>query len=180
MGNNPSNFKGSRLPVESISWNDCQDYLSKLNKSVSSSYKFSLPTESQWEYACRAGTTTPFNFGVELNGDKANCDGNYPYGTETKGKYLEKTTVVGSYAANSWGIYDMHGNVWEWCKDWSGAYPSGSVTDPTGAINGSYRVYRGGGWSIDAEYCRSALRILSTPSVRNDHLGARLVLVSEN
>ncbi|MDR1486089.1 MAG: formylglycine-generating enzyme family protein [Planctomycetaceae bacterium] len=177
MGNNPSNFKGSRLPVEQVSWEDCQGYVSELNSAVSSDYKFSLPTEAQWEYACRAGTTTPFSFGSVLNGDKANFDGNYPYGTDTKGKYLAKTTVVGSYAANAWGIYD---NVWEWCKDWYGAYPSGSVTDPTGATDGSFRVFRGGSWNFNAEHCRSANRFNYSPSFRFNYLGVRLVLFSEN
>jgi len=105
MGNNPSHFKGSKkLPVEQVSWRDCQGFIQKLNglNIAPSGFRFSLPTESQWEYACRAGTTTPFHFGSVLNGDKANCDGNNPYGTSTKGKYLEKTSKVGSYDKINW------------------------------------------------------------------------------
>ena len=142
VGNNPSRFKGIKRPVEQVSWEDSQQYIQKLNSLLAgtpgapSGFKFSLPTEAQWEYACRAGTTTPFNFGSVLNGDKANCNGNYPYGTTTKGKYLQKTTEVGSYPANAWGLFDMHGNVWEWCSDWYGNYPSGAVTDLIGASMG--------------------------------------------
>jgi formylglycine-generating enzyme required for sulfatase activity len=178
-GNNPSKFKGSPLPVERVSWIDCQGYVSKLNNVVSSGYKFSLPTEAQWEYACRAGTSTPFNFGSVLNGNKANCAGNYPYGTGTKGKYWEMTTTVGSYSANGWGVYDMHGNVWEWCRDWYGDYPSGNVTDPTGVNNGSHRVSRGGSWCSNARSCRSTYRNYYMPTFRDSNLGCRLVLISE-
>ncbi|MDR1291187.1 MAG: formylglycine-generating enzyme family protein [Planctomycetaceae bacterium] len=180
MGSNPSYFKDSRLPVETVSWNDCQEYIRKLNILIPSDYEFSLPTEAQWEYACRAGSTTPFNFGSKLNGDKANCDANYPYGTLTKGTYLEKTASVGSYQANGWGLYDMHGNVFEWCNDWYGDYPVGSVTDPMGANNGSFRVYRGGGWLIGAEYGRSASRHFREPSYRNISFGLRCSLVEKN
>jgi formylglycine-generating enzyme required for sulfatase activity len=178
MGNNPSYFKGGRLPVEQVSWNDCQEYMRKLNALVSSDYdyEFSLPTEAQWEYACRAGRTTPFNFGSTLNGDKANCNGNYPYGTSTKGKYLDRTTSVGSYQANGWGLYDIHGNVCEWCSDWQGDYSTGSVTDPTGA-DGSDRVHRGGERNYGAGNCRSAYRHRSKPSAGYGYLGVRCSLV---
>ncbi|MDO4575234.1 MAG: formylglycine-generating enzyme family protein [Planctomycetia bacterium] len=117
MGDNPSYFKGSNLPVEKVSWDDCQKFCQKLR---SQGLNVQLPTEAQWEYACRAGTTTPFSFGSTLNGDKANCDGNYPYGASTEGTYLKKTAPVGSYSPNAWGLYDMHGNVYEWCADWKG------------------------------------------------------------
>ena len=180
MGNNPSRFKGKRLPVENVSWEDCQEYIGRLNRLEAKSLngtKFSLPTEAQWEYACRAGTTTPFHFGNTLNGDKANCNGNSPYGTTTKGRYLQKTSEPGSYPPNAWGLNDMHGNVWEWCSDWYGAYPSGDVTDPVGASTGSTRVLRGGGWDDLAKYCRSALRDYYEPSVRNGNTGLRLALV---
>jgi formylglycine-generating enzyme required for sulfatase activity len=185
MDNNPSNFKGVKLPVEIVSWDDCQEYIKKLNdtiarsdsKGIPAGFKFSLPTESQWEYACRAGTTTPFHFGSTLNGDKANCDGNYPYGT-TKGRNLEKTTDVGSYAANAWGLRDMHGNVWEWCSDRYGDYPSDAVTDPTGAVEGPLRVFRGGSWGGGAKYCRSADRSYFGSSHRDYFVGIRLSLVS--
>jgi len=184
MGSNPSKFKGLNFPVENVSWNDSQEYIEKLNAllegtpGVPAGFKFSLPTEAQWEYACRAGTTTPFNFGSTLNGDKANCDGNNPYGTSTKGKYLQQTTAVGSYPANAWGLYDMHGNVREWCQDWYENYASGVVTDPMGASTGSIRVLRGGSWDSSAEHCRSAFRISSGPSSRGNRIGLRLSLVS--
>ena len=180
MGNNPSCYEGSKkLPVEEVSWDDCQEYIDKLNDLgiAPEGYCFSLPTEAQWEYACRAGTTTPFHFGDTLNGDKANCNGNYPYGTSTKGQYLRKTSEVGSYPANVWELYDMHGNVYEWCSDWYGDYPNGAVTDPTGASSGSSRVIRGGGWDFSAMGCRSAFRSDYDPSIRRNRLGIRLALV---
>ena len=180
MNDNPSNFKGDELPVEQISWNDCQKLIEKLNANSSklSGWKFELPTEAQWEYACRAGTETPFFWGSSLNGDKANCNGNYPYGTSIKGKYLEKTAPVKSYDSNKWGFYDMCGNVWEWCKDWYGDYPSGEATDPEGPNAGSDRVFRGGSWYFYAVFCRSAKRQGSIADGRYLNLGARLALVS--
>jgi len=183
MGNNPSYFKDSdQLPVEQVSWDDCQEYIKALNgmNLAPSGYKFSLPTEAQWEYACRAGTTTAYHFGETLNGDKANCSGNYPYGTTTKGTFLEKTSVVGSYPKNAWGLSDMHGNVYEWCEDWYGPYPSDLVTiDPIGASTCSYRVLRGGSWDDDAWYCRAAYRRFNVPSYRSNFIGLRLSLVRE-
>ena len=172
MGSNPSYFKGDDLPVEAVSWKDCQKFCKKC---AQLGFPVQLPTEAQWEYACRAGSTTAYFWGNALNGDKANCDGNYPCGTTTKGPYLEKTTPVGSYQPNSWGLYDMHGNVWEWCQDWDGDYPSGGVTDPTGPSSGSSRVYRGGSWSDGARNCRSAIRHNLAPGDRGNILGFRLV-----
>ena len=174
MGNLPDcGFKGDDLPVERVSWNDCQEFCKKCK---SLGMPVQLPTEAQWEYACRAGSTTAYFWGNALSGDKANCDGNHPCGTTTKGKYLEKTTPVGSYEANAWGLYDMHGNVWEWCADyWNKEYPSGSVTDPVGPSTGSYRVYRGGSWSSYARCCRSACRSCYGPGYRSYFLGFRVV-----
>ena len=181
MRNKPSNFKGDELPVERISWEEAVTFckrLSEMPEEKKAGRKYRLPTESEWEYACRAGTTTPYHFGSQLNGRQANCDGTVPYGTETKGPYLEKTSPVGTYPANTWGLCDMHGNVWEWCSDWFGGY-SGSVTDPSGPATGSYRVCRGGGWNdVDAVYCRSANRDGFVPSDRNVCLGFRLALSS--
>jgi formylglycine-generating enzyme required for sulfatase activity len=177
MGNNPSHFKGDKLlPVENVSWDETQAFCLKLKEITQA--PFGIPTESQWEYACRAGTTTPYHFGNQLNGTQANCDGNVPYGTETKGPDLKKTTPVGKYPANAWGLYDMHGNVWEWCSDWYGEHPTGSVTDPIGPATGSGRVRRGGGWRNDAVYCRSASRIWFVPSYRIINLGFRVALSS--
>ncbi len=177
MGNNPSYFKGDKLlPVENVSWDDTQAFCLKLKEITQA--PFGIPTEAQWEYACRAGTTTPFHFGSQLNRRQANCDGIVPYGTDTEGPNLKKTTPVGKYPANAWGLYDMHGNVWEWCSDWHGDYPTGSVTDPIGPSTGSIRVNRGGCWFNDAVNCRSAIRGWFGPSNRNYLLGFRVALSS--
>ncbi len=146
MGKNPSYFKGAMLPVETVSYDDALEFCQKLSdlpaeKAVGRKYR--LPTEAEWEYCSRAGTSTPFHFGTEMKGTQANCDGNFPYGTTEKGPYLEKTSPVGSYPANAWGLHDMHGNVWEWCQDWYGDYPHGAIKDPQGGINGGRRVLRG-------------------------------------
>ena len=180
MGTNPSHFKGDNLPVETVSWDDATEFCRKLTERLPEGIKASLPTEAQWEYACRAGTTTPFSFGGVLNGDKANCNGNCPYGTSTKGTYLERTTPVKSYDANPWGLYDMHGNVWEWCKDYYAEdYPSGTVTDPKGPYSASYRVYRGGFWYCYARGCRSACRDYGSPDVRDGSIGFRFLLICD-
>ena len=177
MGNNPSHFKGDKLlPVEKVSWDDTQAFCLKLKEITQA--PFGIPTESQWEYACRAGTTTPFHFGSELNGRQDNCDGTVPYGTDSEGPYLKKTTPVGKYQANAWGLYDMHGNVWEWCSDWHGDYPTGSVTDPIGPATGSGCVNRGGSWNRVAVSCRSASRRRYGPSIRLSFLGFRVALSS--
>ncbi len=167
MGNNPSHFKGSKdLPVEQVNWNDAVEFCDKLNaqESLPSGYRYALPTEAQWEYACRAGTTTPFHFGSTLNGTEANCNGTRPYGTEIKGSYLERTTVVGSYPPNAWGLYDMHGNVFEWCEDMYDA-------------SGSYRVNRGGSCGLDAAYCTAGFRGRAGPGLRLGRIGFRAASV---
>jgi formylglycine-generating enzyme required for sulfatase activity len=142
-----------------------------------------LPTEAEWEYACRAGTTTPFNSGDNLTTEQANYDGNYPYKKYPKGKYLEKTTPVGSYPPNAWELYDMHGNVWEWCQDWYGekyydeCKKKGIIENPPGPETGSSRVLRGGFWINGAQYCRSAYRPYVNPDYRSHSYGFRLVFV---
>ncbi|MDR2597120.1 MAG: formylglycine-generating enzyme family protein [Treponema sp.] len=136
---------------------------------------YRLPTEAEWEYACRAGTTTPFNTGNNITTSNANYDGNYPYNKNSKGTYRAKTTPVGSFAPNPWGLYDMHGNGWEWCWDWYGNYSSGSQTDPKGAVTGSDRVGRGGGYNSDGKNLRSAYRSNSYPYIRSIFIGFRLV-----
>jgi len=137
---------------------------------------YRLPTEAEWEYACRAGTTTPFSTGNNITTSQANYDGNYPYNNNAKGTYREKTTPVGSFAANRWGLYDMHGNVWEWCWDWYGEYKNEAQTNPTGAVSGASRVIRGGGWNSNAGgSVRSASRSDGYPSGRYANIGFRLV-----
>ena len=136
-----------------------------------------LPTEAEWEYACRAGTTTPFNTGRNLTTSQANYNGNYPYDGNAKGTYLERAQPVGSYSPNAWGLYDMHGNVLEWCSDWYGAYSSSAQTNPKGPDTGSFRVLRGGSWSYYAQYCRAAYRSSNAPGYSNNHIGFRLALV---
>ena len=178
MGTDPSHFKGAQNPVECVSWTECDEFCDKLSSKLG--LTLSLPTEEQWEYACRAGTTTAYSFGSSLNGQEANCNGNYPYGTSTKGPYLEKTVPVKSYAPNAWGLYDMHGNVMEWCQDWydSDYYAESPMSDPTGPSSGPYRVFRGGSWSDYAQGCRSSCRNGDTLGNGNTGLGFRVVLAS--
>jgi formylglycine-generating enzyme required for sulfatase activity len=175
MGDNPSHFKdcGNNCPVESVSWIDAQKIITKLNQKEKSDL-YRLPTEAEWEYTARAGTFSPFSFGNRLSTDQANYNGNYPYGNNPKGIYRGKTTPAGSFQANAWGVYDMHGNVWEWCADWYGDYPSKGVTDPQGPSSGSSRVLRGGSWILDSRYLRSACRFGHRPITRSGRIGFRL------
>ena len=179
MGTNPSFFKGDDLPVEQVSWDDAMEFCKGLSKRLPRGVKATLPTESQWEYSCRAGTSAPYWFGGELNGDKANCNGNYPYGVKQKGAYLGKTTPVKSYPPNPWGLFDMHGNICEWQLDFFGFYPTSPVVDPTGAEFASIRVHRGGCWSVGARRCRSAIRGGDAPSTRNSCIGFRFLLICD-
>ena len=176
MGDNPSEFEGENLPVECVSWYDAQKFCAELTKLLPEGLNASLPTESQWEYACRAGTTTPYSFGSVLNGDKANCDGRYPYGTEKKGTCRGETSPVKSYAPNPWGLYDMHGNVWEWTSDYHDLYPEGTVVDPKGPDSGFHPVVRGGVWVFGADYCRSAARVNGLAGCRGNSYGFRFLL----
>ncbi|MBZ0265914.1 SUMF1/EgtB/PvdO family nonheme iron enzyme [bacterium] len=172
MGNNPSNWKGDNLPVEQVSWNGCQEFIAKLNqRDPGKGYR--LPTEAEWEYACRAGTTTRFNAGESVS-DLARVgwySGNSEY----------KTHPVGEKMPNAWGLYDMHGNVWEWCSDWYDVfyYQNSPSSNPTGSISGSYRVLRGGSWNNIGRHCRSADRNWSEPSYRfSYYYGFRVVRAS--
>jgi formylglycine-generating enzyme required for sulfatase activity len=174
MGSNPSDFKGDDRPVEFVSWKDCQEFCEKLG--AKTGRRFRLPTEAEWEYACRAGTTTPFHFGETIFTNQANFDGDRTYGKGKKGVFRKETTPVGSFPANAWGLYDMHGNVAEWCQDRYGPYPSEAVKDPQGDLKGGARVLRGGSWGDDPRDCRAASRNWSAPADRDVNVGCRVVL----
>jgi formylglycine-generating enzyme required for sulfatase activity len=178
MGNDPSYFKGPRRPVEQVSWDDAMQFCETLTAIghrdgwLPENWKFTLPTEAQWEYACRAGTDTPFSYGSSSDASKMNFDGYNP----NKGVY-RRTVDVGSLGyCNQFGLYDMHGNVFEWCLDYYGAYTTGSVRDPFRAT-GTFRVMRGGSWYDGAQDCRSAFRRRHDPTNRGSIVGFRLALV---
>ena len=175
LGSNPSRFKGADRPVEQVSWEDCVAFCTKLRERTGKTFR--LPTEAEWEYACRAGTTTPFSFGATITPEQVNYDGNYPYGGASKGVYRQQTTAVGSFQANVWGLYDMHGNVWEWCADWYGSYEEGEqCSDPTEPAQGSGRVVRGGCWGSSGVYCTASNRVGFGPGNAFRSLGFRLIL----
>ncbi len=176
MGSNPAYFQDlPDHPVEQVSWNDVQQFIQAINTQFPD-LQARLPTEAEWEYACRAGTTTPFSFGDNITPEQVNYDGNFPYAGAEKGKYREKTVPVKSLPPNAWGLYEMHGNVWEWCADWYGDYPVDAVTDPSGRVTGYNRVLRGGAWIGDARRARSASRIWVGPGIRYFYIGFRLAL----
>jgi formylglycine-generating enzyme required for sulfatase activity len=176
----PSSFKGDQLPVENVSWYEAVEFCQRLSKWTGQVYR--LPSEAEWEYACRAGTTTPFHFGNTISTEVANYDGNYTYGQGIKGPYREKTTVVGSFkVANAFGLYDMHGNVWEWCQDhyhdsYTGAPADGSAWIDSDAKEDAHRMLRGGSWNNYPQFCRSACRYYYfNPDHHNDNIGFRVV-----
>ena len=166
MGSNPSGFKGDNLPVEEVSWNECQDFISKLNAMIGK--RFRLPTEAEWEYAARDGNKSR---GYQYSGSNTLGDVAWYSGNSSS-----RTHAVGTKQPNELGIYDMAGNVWEWCQDWYGSYSSSPQTNPTGAVNELYPVYRGGSWNSSARDCRTSYRDYFTPVFRNIDLGLRLVL----
>lgn len=173
MGNNPSHFKGEKtLPVENVSWEDCQEFCKRLREKDKKPYR--LPTEAEWEYACRAGTTTPFSFGDTLSTEQANYNGEEVYGKGKKGVYRAQTTPVGSFPANAWGLHDLHGNIWEWCQDRYGDYAPKEVVDPQGPSTGEARVVRGGARYNGPAFCRSAQRQWFLPGYRGSYIGCRL------
>lgn len=160
MGSNPSNFRDPRRPVERVSWNEVQEFLRRLN--ARSRFHYRLPTEAEWEYACRAGTKTEYAFGDRISKQQANFDGS-------------RTMRAGSFPPNRWGLYDMHGNVWEWCADEYCPYPSGTVRDPVNRCGSKFKVIRGGSFYFGADSARSALRYTHEPQLRGFSIGFRLV-----
>jgi formylglycine-generating enzyme required for sulfatase activity len=184
---NPSKFKGDNRPVETVSWYDAVEFCDRLSTHTKRQYR--LPSEAEWEYACRAGTTTPFHFGETITTDLANYNGEYSYGQGPKGVYRKETTAVGSFGvANNFGLYDMHGNVWEWClDDWHDNY-KGAPTDGSPWFNSDDKlsdksgraVMRGGSWFNDPPYCRSASRSYDNRDERDyiiSFIGFRVVCV---
>ncbi|MGF1513929.1 MAG: formylglycine-generating enzyme family protein [Elainellaceae cyanobacterium] len=175
----PSRFKGDNRPVEQISWNDAVEFCDRLSQQTEREYR--LPSEAEWEYACRAGTTTPFNFGETITPDLANYNGNYTYGSGPKGVYRQETTDVGSFSPNAFGLYDMHGNLYDWCLDhWHDNY-EGAPADGSAWIEGgdsSRKLLRGGSWYVDPWYCRSADRGWYDADFRYYNVGFRVVCSS--
>lgn len=175
----PANFKGSDRPVEQVSWLQAVEFCERLSRKTKRIYR--LPSEAEWEYACRARTTTPFHFGETITTDLVNYDGSHPYGSAPKGEYRQKTTAVGSFPPNQFGLYDMHGNVWEWCVDhWHENY-EGAPNDGTAWLTdneASTRLLRGGSWLSTAWFCRSASRFRSLPDGRNFRIGFRVACSS--
>jgi len=173
MGENPSAFKGPERPVEQVSWEDVQEFTRRLGALVPG-LDPRLPTEAEWENACRAGTETPFSFGPTIGTDQVNYDGNRSYAGGEQGVSRKETVDVKALPANDWGLYQMHGNVWEWCQDWYGAYLGDPSIDPAGAEAGDGRVCRGGSWGDHAVDCRSGQRLQWHPGDRYVRRGFRL------
>ncbi|QQO07790.1 formylglycine-generating enzyme family protein [Breznakiella homolactica] len=205
-GNNPSHFRDAGLPVENVTWFEAVRYCNALSEAegLAPAYTvtgtgdnmlvswnreaggYRLPTEAEWEYACRAGTGTPFSTGTAISTDQGNYYGTYPYTIEEHyfsqnqmevraGRYRDRTLALGSLPANPWGLYEMHGNVWEWCWDWYGPYDAADRDNPAGPASGNYKVNRGGGWNDFARHLRSAYRAAFPPGNRTFNIGFRLV-----
>jgi len=177
----PAHFKGPNLPVESISWDEAKEFCDRLSKKTGKI--FGLPTEAQWEYACRAGTTTPFHFGETIATNVANFNGDYTYGKALKSTYRAKTIAVDSFDPNAFGLHNMHGNVWEWCLDswyshYDGAPTDGSVWDASNDSGSKSRLMRGGSWGINPNDCRSAYRVSNDPAIQSYFIGFRVVCLS--
>jgi formylglycine-generating enzyme required for sulfatase activity len=180
MGENPSHFKGNKKPVECVSWDNAVEFCGRISKRTGKTYR--LPSEAEWEYACRAGTTTPFHFGDTITSELVNYNGNYTYGSAPKGEYRRQTIDVGSFPANAFGLYDMHGNVWEWCQyNWHKNY-QGAPNDGTAWIEddneNNYRLLRGGSWLDVPGFCCCAYRNRNERDGRGNNIGFRVVFVS--
>jgi formylglycine-generating enzyme required for sulfatase activity len=184
---NPSHFKDDQRPVESVNWEDAMEFCRRLSQRTGRRY--TLPSEAQWEYACRAGTTTPFHFGSTISTKLSNYNGYEGYGDGAKGEFRQQTTYVASYPANPWGLHDMHGNVWEWCADhWHGNYED-APEDGSAWIdeeakedkNSMYvRLLRGGSWGGAPRNCRSACRIYFHPDFRDFNIGFRVCCLPQD
>jgi formylglycine-generating enzyme required for sulfatase activity len=179
----PSRFKGANRPVEQVSWFDALEFCRRLSQRTGQRY--GLPSEAQWEYACRAGSTTPFHFGATLTPELANYDGNYVYGNGPKGTYRKQTSDVASFPANGWGLHDMHGNVREWCEDhWHDSYNFAPGDDQPwlipAAADDEPRLLRGGSWYSDPGYCRSAYRFSIPPGLRRYTFGFRVCCLPQD
>lgn len=176
METNPSHFSdcGRRCPVERVNFHQVQEFIARLEK-LSGGARFRLPTEAEWEYACRAGTTTPFNTGATLSTDQANYNGDFSYAGQPRGNNRQRTMPVGSFAPNAWGLYDMHGNVWEWCEDWYCPQWNGQPMNSEDSCHTGFKVIRGGSWAFNAQSARSALRYTHRPQDLGYSLGFRLV-----
>jgi len=176
MGNNPSDFKDDpELPVEQVSWDDLKPFLEKLT--ALAGQPAALPSEAEWEYACRAGTATPFWWGEALTTEDANYNGNHPYNEGEPGEYREKTLPVKSFRPNPWGLWQMHGNVWEWCRDSPRTYAEAVAVDPEGPL-GESRALRGGSWFNFGRHLRAAHRLAYRPGNRDYNAGFRFLLRS--
>jgi formylglycine-generating enzyme required for sulfatase activity len=187
MHANPSQFTrnqggGPQHPVDQVTWEEAVAFCKRLSdipeeKRAGRTYR--LPTEAEWEYACRAGTTTPFAGCDALASADANFDGTRPYGAARTGPFLQRTSKVGSYRPNAWGLFDMHGNVWEWCSDWHDEhyYADAPERDPQGPVRGTQKVLRGGSWHNSGHLCRSARRNKYAADFRNDAIGFRVAMV---
>jgi len=177
-GRNPSRFKGAGRAVEQADWNDAVDFCSEVSQKTGKRVR--LPTEAEWEYACRAGTTTPFNTGETISTDQANFNGEETYSGGLKGQYRRETISAGSFKPNAFGLHDMHGGVWEWCSDWySDSYADAEKTDPQGPTSGVVRVLRGGSWRSVPRLCRSGVREWGAPWRTSSYDGFRVVVESE-
>ncbi len=194
MHHNPAHFHqsnggGEWHPVERVKWQEAMkfcDRLSNLPDERSAGRSYRLPTEAEWEFACRAGSSTIFHFGDTLILSQANFDGSQPYGDASPGVSPGKTTPIGSYPSNAFGLFDTHGNVWEWCSDWADwpelghFYRISPPSDPTGPLHGSYRIMRGGSWADPGKNCRSASRGAASPGGKKEWIGFRVVCKQEN